>query len=486
MTTIITRAGKGSPLTNNELDQNFINLNNDKAETSNTVYKNSDTGAAALPSGPTEERPVAAAGLIRFNTTDDDFEGLTGTGWESLSRTPFSDIPPSAPGVANPGMLEVTSRGDHVHPQDEGKANKYAETAAGTSFEPSGTIIATTVQTALQELDNDIQAIGGGGGGGTPSDTLPIMDGSAAAGIATEYSRGDHIHPSDTSKSDISHTHPSDATKADVNHTHTAVTTSADGFMIAADKSKLDGIAAGANNYTHPASHPPAIITQDASNRFVTDTEKATWNAKGNGTVTGVTGTSPVVSSGGTAPAISMPAATASAAGHMTSAQASKLDGIAAGANNYTHPASHPPSIITQDSSNRFVTDAEKSTWNAKAATNADNVFSVKQTFNAAIVEQYNAVAAANIDCSLGAVFSKTITALTTFTVSNVAAVNDVTSFVLELTNGGAYAITWWSGIKWAGGTVPTFTTAGLDILGFYTRDGGATWRSVMMCKDSK
>ena len=32
----------------------------------------------------------------------------------------------------------------------------------------------------------------------------------------------------------------------------------------------------------------------------------------------------------------------------------------------YTHPASHPPSIITQDSSNRFVTDAEKSTWSAK------------------------------------------------------------------------------------------------------------------------
>lgn len=32
----------------------------------------------------------------------------------------------------------------------------------------------------------------------------------------------------------------------------------------------------------------------------------------------------------------------------------------------YTHPANHPPSIITQDASNRFVTDAEKSTWNKK------------------------------------------------------------------------------------------------------------------------
>lgn len=30
----------------------------------------------------------------------------------------------------------------------------------------------------------------------------------------------------------------------------------------------------------HPTNHPPSIITQDASNRFVTDAEKAAWNAK--------------------------------------------------------------------------------------------------------------------------------------------------------------------------------------------------------------
>lgn len=47
-----------------------------------------------------------------------------------------------------------------------------------------------------------------------------------------------------------------------------------------AEKTKLGGIATGANNYTHPANHAPSIITQDANNRFVSDTEKATWNAK--------------------------------------------------------------------------------------------------------------------------------------------------------------------------------------------------------------
>lgn len=46
---------------------------------------------------------------------------------------------------------------------------------------------------------------------------------------------------------------------------HAAVTTSVNGFMIAADKTKLDGIATGANNYVHPSGdgnlHVPATGT---------------------------------------------------------------------------------------------------------------------------------------------------------------------------------------------------------------------------------
>lgn len=33
-------------------------------------------------------------------------------------------------------------------------------------------------------------------------------------------------------------------------------------------------------SYTHPLTHPPTIIEQDTSNRFVTDAEKAAWGAK--------------------------------------------------------------------------------------------------------------------------------------------------------------------------------------------------------------
>lgn len=32
--------------------------------------------------------------------------------------------------------------------------------------------------------------------------------------------------------------------------------------------------------YTHPSTHPPGVIAQNANNRFVTDGEKTTWNGK--------------------------------------------------------------------------------------------------------------------------------------------------------------------------------------------------------------
>ena len=44
MATIVTRAGKGSPLTNNEVDANFTNLNTDKAELSGSAF----TGAVSV------------------------------------------------------------------------------------------------------------------------------------------------------------------------------------------------------------------------------------------------------------------------------------------------------------------------------------------------------------------------------------------------------------------------------------------------------
>lgn len=90
-----------------------------------------------------------------------------------------------------------------------------------------------------------------------------------------------------------------------------------------------------------------------------------------------------------------------------------------------------------------------------------------------------------NFDLSAGNYFTHTASA-NNLTVSNVPATGTVASFIIELTNGGAYTFSFWSGVKWAGGTVPVLTASGVDILGFYSHDGGTTWRGLLLAKDSK
>lgn len=67
------------------------------------------------------------------------------------------------------------------------------------------------------------------------------------------------------------------------------VTDNLKGYMTPELKKKLDGIATGANNYVHPSNHPATMITQDATHRFVSDTEKSTWNAKASTAVVSTT-----------------------------------------------------------------------------------------------------------------------------------------------------------------------------------------------------
>jgi len=93
---------------------------------------------------------------------------------------------------------------------------------------------------------------------------------------------------------------------------------------------------------------------------------------------------------------------------------------------------------------------------------------------------------ARTIDLTAGNFISATVAGATTWTFSNPLASPAATGFILQLTNGGSAAITWPSGIKWAGGTAPTLTASGIDVLTFITPDGGTTWRGVVSALDSK
>jgi hypothetical protein len=82
--------------------------------------------------------------------------------------------------------------------------------------------------------------------------------------------------------------------------------------------------------------------------------------------------------------------------------------------------------------------------------------------------------------------FSATVSAICTFTFSNPPASGDFGAFVLELTNGGAFAITWPASVDWPGGVPPSLSAAGKDQLVFTTRDAGTTWLGFVAGYDIK
>jgi hypothetical protein len=163
MATIITRqegaTAKGSPLTNKEVDDNFINLNNELAtsaitggtingvqignttaatvinvdninidgntiSTTNTngnltvtangtgYYIYSGTQAVLVPKGNnTTERPgTPVTGMLRYNTTSDEFEGYSGSSaaWKSVGGAAITNDTTTATDLY-PAYLNATS-----------------------------------------------------------------------------------------------------------------------------------------------------------------------------------------------------------------------------------------------------------------------------------------------------------------------------------------------------------------------------------------
>ena len=82
-----------------------------------------------------------------------------------------------------------------------------------------------------------------------------------------------------------------------------------------------------------------------------------------------------------------------------------------------------------------------------------------------------------DIDLTAGNSVTATVdTSANTFTFSNPTASDELCGFTLTLTNGGSQTVNWPGTVDWAGGTAPTLTTSGVDVLVFYTTDGGSRW----------
>lgn len=114
------------------------------------------------------------------------------------------------------------------------------------------------------------------------------------------------------------------------------------------------------------------------------------------------------------------------------------------------------------------------------------------QDYALVVVAKGSVSATTSLDLTEGNYFEARAAGSTTFVFANPpVSVSGATGraaggFLLELQNGGAATVTWPAAVKWPGGTAPTLTAAGFDMLVFITDDGGTTWRGNQTMKDSK
>ena len=151
---------------------------------------------------------------------------------------------------------------------------------------------------------------------------------TSATAAAADRAAAETASQTAVSKAEAAAASAEAAAKSAIEAKPSAVATqSTNGLMSAADKTKLDGVTAGANKYTHPSYTARASglykVTVDGTGHV----SAATAVAKSDITALGIPESDTTYS-----------AATTSSEGLMSAADKTKLDGVTAGANKYTHP----------------------------------------------------------------------------------------------------------------------------------------------------
>lgn len=110
----------------------------------------------------------------------------------------------------------------------------------------------------------------------------------------------------------------------------------------------------------------------------------------------------------------------------------------------------------------------------ATAATNTD--LDVSGTYAGNVV----AVSALDIDCSTGNYFTKSISANSTFTFSNIPS-SRAFAFTVEIDVSGDRTISWPASVSFPSATAPTLTAGKTHLFFFVTNDGGTSFRAASL-----
>lgn len=195
MATIVTRAGKGSPLTNTELDSNFSNLNSDKVETSaistfgGTLIDDADAAAARSTLGLGTAATTAStdyATAAQGSTADSALQDITG---ESISD--LSDVVITT--VADNDVIaydSTTSKYINQSASEAGLATSAQGTLADSAVQPGDNVSDLTNDSGFITGNQTITLSGDVTGSGTTSITATVANdshshtGSTLSGIA--------------------------------------------------------------------------------------------------------------------------------------------------------------------------------------------------------------------------------------------------------------------------------------------------------------